>query len=137
MAGLLGIAAGAIKIGQKIFSGIKARKEKKVEKKAAALVEAQNKQAQAEGKIGALLSSMGGNDSQVISGSGNFLAGIKSAFSPNETIANFQPVSGAIAVNQQNKEAARVSGGMGDMKPILLFGGFVLVIWILKKLRVI
>jgi hypothetical protein len=130
----LAIATGALKIGQKIFQGIKNRKEKKVEKKAAALVEAQNKQAQVNGQIGALLSSMGGNDSQVISGSGNFLAGIKSAFSPNEAIANFQPVSGAVAVNQQNKEAARVSGGMGGMNPMyLLIGAGVLLLLIFKK----
>ena len=108
--------------------------EKKVEKKAAALVEAQNKQAQVEGTIGKLFSSMGGNDSRVISGSGNFLAGIKSAFSPNEAIANFQPVSGAVAVNQQNKEAARVSGGMGGMNPMyLLLGAGVLLLLIFKK----
>lgn len=130
----LAIATGAIKIGQKIFQGIKNRKEKKVEKKAAALVEAQNKQAQVEGTIGKLFSSMGGNDTQVISGSGNFLAGIKSAFSPNEAIANFQPVSGAVAVNQQNKEAARVSGGMGGMNPMyLLIGAGVLLLLIFKK----
>ena len=127
----LAIATGAIKIGQKIFQGIKNRKEKKVEKKAAALVEAQNKQAQVEGTIGKLFSSMGGNDTQVISGSGNFLAGIKSAFSPT---ANFQPVSGAVAVNQQNKEAARVSGGMGGMNPMyLLLGAGVLLLLIFKK----
>ena len=130
----LAIATGAVKIGQKIFQGIKNRKEKKVEKKAAALVEAQNKQAQVEGTIGKLFSSMGGNDTQVISGSGNFLAGIKSAFSPNEAIANFQPVSGAVAVNQQNKEAARVSGGMGGMNPMyLLIGAGVLLLLIFKK----
>lgn len=41
--GLLGIASGAVKVGQKIFQGIKNRKEKKIEKKAAALVEAQEK----------------------------------------------------------------------------------------------
>jgi hypothetical protein len=120
---LLGIASGAIKIGQKIFQGIKNRKEKKVEKKAAALVEAQNKQAQVEGKIGKLFTSMGGEDTRVISGSGNFLAGIKSAFSPSEPTASFQPVSGAIAVNQQNKEAARVSGG--GMNPMYLLLGAV------------
>ena len=130
----LAIATGAIKIGQKIFEGIKNRKEKKVEKKAAALVEAQNKQAQVEGTIGKLFSSMGGNDTQVISGSGNFLAGIKSAFSPSQPTANFQPVSGAIAVNQQNKEAARVSGGMGGMNPMyLLLGAGVLLLLIFKK----
>jgi hypothetical protein len=131
---LLGIASGAIKIGQKIFQGIKNRKEKKVEKKAQALVDAQNKQAQVEGKIGKLFSTMGGQDTQVISGSGNFLAGIKSAFSPNETIANFQPVSGAVAVNQQNEKAARVSGGMGGMNPMyLLIGAGVLLLLIFKK----
>lgn len=132
---LLGIAKGAIKIGQKIFQGIKNRKEKKVEKKAAALVEAQQKQAQVQGKIGEVFSSLGGADTQVISGAGNFLAGIKSAFSPNETIANFQPVSGAVAVNQQNEKAARVSGGMmGGMNPMyLLIGAGVLLLLIFKK----
>jgi hypothetical protein len=128
---LLGIAAGALKIGQKISQGIKNRKEKKVEKKAQALIDAQNKQAQVEGKIGAVLSTMGGNDSQVISGAGNFLAGIKSAFTPNENIAAFQPISGAQAVQKQNQDAA---GGMGGMNPMyLLIGAGVLLLLIFKK----
>lgn len=130
--GLLGIASGAVKVGAKIFQGIKNRKEKKVEKRAAALVEAQNKKAQVEGKIGAIFSTMGGADTKVQSGSGNFLAGIKSAFSPNPAIANFQPVSGAVAVNQQNKEAAAAAGG--GMNPMILIGaGLVLLLLIFKK----
>lgn len=127
---LLGIASGALKIGQKIFQGIKNRKEKKVEKRAQALIDAQEKQAQVQGKIGAVLSTMGGNDSQVISGAGNFLAGIKSAFTPNQAIANFQPVSGAQAVNQQNR-ALNSPGGMNPM--YLLIGAGLLILLIFKK----
>lgn len=131
--GLLGIASGAVKVGQKIFQGIKNRKEKKIEKKAAALVEAQEKKAAVDGKIGALFASMGGSEgTQIQSGSGNFLAGIKSAFSPNPTIANFQPVSGAMAVNNQNKEAAAAAGG--GMNPMILIGAaLVLILLIFKK----
>lgn len=132
--GLLGIASGAVKVGQKIFQGIKNRKEKKIEKKAAALVQAQEKKAAVDNKIGALFASMGGSEgTQVVSGSGNFLAGIKSAFSPNPAIANFQPVSGAVAVNNQNKEAAAAQSG-GKMNPIILIvAGLAVLLFIFKK----
>jgi len=127
----LAIASGAIKVGQKIFQGIKNRKEKKVEKRAAALVEAQQKEAQVNAKIGTLLSSMGGNDTQVISGSGNFLAGIKGAFTTNKEIANFQPQTGAQAIKTQNIEAASSGGGMNPM--YLIAAGAVLLLLVFKK----
>lgn len=128
---LLGIASGALKIGQKIFQGIKNRKEKKVEKKAQALVDAQNKQATVNEKIGAVFASMGGGQgTQAISASGNLLAGIKAAFSPNKDIAAFQPVSGANAVAKQNADAA----GGGGMNPMfLLLGAGLLILLIFKK----
>lgn len=131
--GLLGIASGAVKIGQKIFQGIKNRKEKKIEKRAAALVEAQEKKAAVEGKFGALFSTMGAaQGTQAISGSGNFLAGIKSAFTPKSEIANFQPVSGAQAVVKQNEQAAAAAGG--GMNPMyLLIAGAVLLLLVFKK----
>lgn len=132
--GVLGIASGAIKVGQKIFEGVRNRKEKKIEKRAAALVDAQQKKAVVDGKIGALFTTMGGAEgAQGISGSGNFLAGIKGAFSPNPAIANFQPVSGAMAVNQQNEKAA-AAVSPGGMNPLILIGaGLVLVLLIFKK----
>lgn len=131
--GLLGIASGAVKVGQKIFQGIKNRKEKKIEKRAAALVEAQEKKAAVEGKFGALFSTMGAAEgTQAISGSGNFLAGIKSAFTPSKEIANFQPVSGAQAVVKQNEQAAAAAGG--GMNPMyLLIGGALLLLLVFKK----
>lgn len=131
--GLLGIASGAAKIGQKIFQGVKNRKEKKIEKRAAALVEAQEKKAIVENKYGAIFSSMGGEGTQAISGSGNFLAGIKGAFSPNPNIAAFTPISGAMAVQKQNEDLAQ-SQGSPKMNPLILIGaGLVLVLLFFKK----
>lgn len=131
--GLLGIASGAVKVGQKIFQGIKNRKEKKIEKKAAALVEAQEKKAAVEGKFGALFSTMGAAEgTQAISGSGNFLAGIKSAFTTNKAIENFQPQTGAQAIVKQNEQAAAAAGG--GMNPMyLLIAGAVLLLLVFKK----
>jgi len=129
--GLLGIASGAVKVGQKIFQGIKNRKEKKVEKRAAALVAAQEKKSQVDGKIGALFSTMGGEGTQAISGSGNFLAGIKGAFTTNKEIANFQPQTGAQAIKTQNIEAASSGGGMNPM--YLIAAGAVLLLLVFKK----
>jgi len=131
--GLLGIASGAVKVGQKIFQGIKNRKEKKIEKRAAALVEAQEKKAAVEGKFGALFSTMGANEgTQAISGSGNFLAGIKGAFTTNKAIENFQPQTGAQAVAQQNNAAAAASGG--GMNPMyLIAAGAILLLFVFKK----
>jgi hypothetical protein len=103
MAAVLGIAAGAIKVGQKIFEGFKNRKEKKIEKKATALLEAQTKKDAAVNKFGNLFGggagiSSPGEGTQSISASGNFLAGVKGAFKPNPNIAAFTPISGAQAV---------------------------------------
>lgn len=130
---LSAIAAGAVNVGKKIFDGIKNRKDKKIEKKAAALVAAQEGKANVENKYGALFATMGGGEgTRAISGSGNFLAGIKNAFSPNPAVANFQPVSGAMAVQKQNADAAQAQGG--GMNPmILLLGGAVLLLFIFKK----
>lgn len=127
-----GIALGAFKVGKKIFEGVKNRKEKKVEKKAASLLEAQQKKQQVEGKAAAIFSSMGGQDTQVISGSGNFLAGIKGAFTTNKAIENFQPQTGAQAVAQQNNAAAAASGG--GMNPMyLIAAGAILLLFVFKK----
>jgi hypothetical protein len=136
MAPLLGIASGAVNIAKKIFEGVKNRKDKKIEKKATALLDAQNQKAAIDNKLGALFSSMGGADTKVQSGSGNVLASLKGAFSPNPAIANFQPRTGAQAVQEINQEAAKASNGGGGMNPMyLILGAGVLLLFFFKRGR--
>ena len=135
-----GIALGALKVGKKIFEGVKERKSAKIEKRANALLEAQQNKDAAINRFSEILGVQGkstavtsaGSGPQVISGSGNALAGIKGAFSPNPNIAAFQPISGAKAVVMQNEAAAAAQSG-GGMNPLLLLAGAVLLFFAIKK----
>jgi hypothetical protein len=148
----LGIASGAIKIGQKIFGKIKEKREAKVEKKAAALVAAQNKAAASDDKIASILGTLGG--SQAVSSSGNALAGLKAlitgaapvaAVNPQPaTTPNFYPEMGSLAGNgvraskasyQEVRDQREGGGSGGNNKMLLIIGGAALVLLLIFKKR--
>jgi hypothetical protein len=134
--GLLGIATGAVKIGQKIFGGIKKRQEAKIEKKAAALVDRQNKLASASALFGTpgivqssnqdLLSSLKSlikpdAGLQSISSAGNSLAALKG---DNE---NIQPTAANVALKE------RVKDSRGGVNPMVLIGAALALLLLIKK----
>ena len=109
--GLLGsIANGALKIGKKIYTGIKERKEKKVEKKAEQLLKAQQDAA----NIGLKLEGTG-----LISGSGNIINQIKGLINPS---------SGAVAVANQNAP-------QGKNPIVYIVGGLIAIFVLLKMIK--
>lgn len=131
--GILAIAQGAIKIGQKIFQGVKARKEAKIEKAANRLEIQRSSLADVSkfftpgivqsnpnllGQLGSLINPSAGL--QAISGAGNALAMAK---------GDVQPQNANMAAGEQ------VGGNAGGgMNPILLIGaGIVLLLLLMKK----
>ncbi len=111
--GLLGaIANGSLKIGKKIYTGIKERKEKKVEKKAEQLLKAQQDAA----NIGLKLEGTG-----LISGSGNIINQIKGLINPS---------SGAVAVANQNAPQPQ-----GENPIVYIVGGIVAVFVLFKLMN--
>lgn len=125
---LIGIASGAIKIGQKIFQGVKARKEKKAEKKAAQAAKAAQKADDVSTKIAALQGLISPDaGSQSISGAGNLLAMLK-----GESGQAVNPASPSTAVAKQN--AALEQQGGGNMMYVII-GVVALVVLFLFKRR--
>ena len=127
-----GIAAGALKIGAKIVGNIKERKEAKIEKKAAALVEAEKKAAASNEKFATLLGNIGAGAGQATAAQGN---GEIMAFAGNALAAlkgtSIAPKQGATAARTQVVSAAEPP----KMSPILLIGLFVVALIILMKRR--
>jgi len=119
--GLLGIAKGAFTVGQKIFAGVKKRREARIEKKAIKLNESRNRLEEAGTFFGGgLINPSAGLGS--ISGAGNALAFLKGD--------NVEPQSGAQAVANQNSP-----GGMGGMNPLILIGVGLAVLFLIMKRR--
>jgi len=152
------IAKGALKIGGKIIEKIKDKRDAKVEKKAAQLVAAQNKQQEAYNMFGDILGA-GNASSQSISGAGNLLAGLKSALlgaAPAQAIAPQPAVSGAspngsflaemgsLAGNgvraskasyKEVRDQREGGGAGGNNKMLLIIGGAALVLLLIFKKR--
>lgn len=133
--GLLGIAQGAVAIGQKLFGGIKKRREAKIAKKAQRLLEQNSSLQNAARKFGfstgiveqrsdleainSLINPGGGL--QAISGAANNLLMMKGN---QEAI---QPTAANVALEE------RVTGP-GRVNPMLLIGGaFILILLFITK----
>lgn len=124
---LLGIASGALKIGQKIFAGIKNRKEKKAEKKAAQAAQAKARAESVAFKIDSLQGLISPDaGSQSISGAGNLLANIKAQLG-----GSVNPANPSQAVQAQN--AALASGGGFNPMYVMIGFGALLILFLLKK----
>jgi len=138
---LLGIAGGAVKIGQKIFGGIKNRREKKIAKKAQALLEQQTRLTKfntISQKFGFTPGIVGDTDNSDELG---FLinpgAGTQSLSSAANALFNrkgdpeaLKPTSASVALDE------RENPGPGKVNPMLLIGGaFVLILLFISKRR--
>lgn len=129
--GLLGIAKGAFTVGQKIFAGVKKRKEAKIEKRANSLADAKIKLEKASAFFTPGIVQSGGGGGGFFQSLINPEAGLQSISSAANNLAamksDIQPVSGAA---QQSGE----SGGDGKINPMfLLLGGVVILFLFLKK----
>jgi len=136
---LLGIAGGAVKIGQKIFGGIKKRRENKIAKKAQNLLEQQTKFNTLSSKFGFTPGIVGDNEAfaqiqsfinpgagtQSISSAANALLNSKGSF---EAI---QPTAANVALEERTQ-----ANGLGNVNPMLLIGGaFILILLFISKRR--
>lgn len=132
--GLLGgIAAGALKVGTKIFSKIKEKKEAKIEKKAAALVEAEKKAAQSEEKFTNLITGLGvgagAGQATAAQGNGGLIAMAGNALAALKGTNNVMPQNGATAAQQQ-----ATGGQSAGMNPMLLIGlGLIALLFLMKR----
>jgi len=142
--GLLGIASGALKIGQKIFAGVKKRREAKIEKKAQNLVDAQDKLAAQVAKFGGFgLVDVASSDKLDV------MKSIKSFINPDQGTMAVSGAANALntikgggesimptAANVALQERTSKGGFNFDFKnPIVLVGIALLGFLLIKKLK--
>lgn len=118
---VLGIAAGALRFGRKLFEGVKRRRTERIEKRATAIVDSRDKLERFDNIFnGAQMSPDAG--SREISEAGNNLFARK--------LGNIFPVSGAQAASED--QFSQRPGGMNPMILLLAAGGVILFL-IMKK----
>ncbi len=135
---LLGIAGGALKIGQKLFGGIKKRREAKIAKKAQNLLEQQTKFNSLSAKFGFTPGVVQDDAFEQIQSLINPGAGTQSISSAANALLNLKGGGEAIqptAANVALEERVQMSGP-GNVNPMLLIGGaLVLILLFISKRR--
>lgn len=117
---LIAIATSAVKVGQKIFSGIQKRKEKRIEKKSTALNDQRSELAKASDFFGSK-----GNPLQT------FINPTAGGMALSDAAENLSNLKGGAIDPQQRQQSASASPSINPM--FLILGGAVLLILFFKK----
>lgn len=137
--GALGIASGAIKLGQKIFGGFKKRQEKRIARKAQTLIESQTRLSDAARKFGFTPT--------IVDDERFDISQVNSLINPSRGSLSLSSAANALfAVKGGDQDAIRPTAanvaleervqGPGNVNPMLLIGGaLVLILLFISKRR--
>jgi hypothetical protein len=136
---LIGIAAGAVKVGQKIFQGIKKRKEKKIEKLATKIADQRSTIAKVNSiATPGIFASQGDNTDALASLKSliNPSAGLQSISSAANNLQDLKGGAEEIQPTAANVALQERASGAGPVNPMLLIGGaFILILLFISKKR--